>query len=106
MTTEVISEMLNKWLPFSWERFFSPQRAKDMWFGDELPPTLQDQVNSPFVQQSKWMMAHTLRQSLEAGMRRDAAMAEQRRVASARSRIGKRAKTSRHGGRDAKAPRH
>lgn len=95
-TIDVIPELLNKWLPMSWERFFSPQRAPDMWFSDELPPTYQDQVNSPFVQQSKWMMTHTLRQSYEAGLRREAAMAEQRRIASAGSRIGKRAKTKRH----------
>lgn len=96
MTTDVISEMSNKWLPFCWERFFSAQRAPDMWFGDELPPTLQDEVNSPFVQQSKWMMQHSLRQTLEAGMRREAAVAQGRRIASARSRIGKRVKTTRH----------
>jgi hypothetical protein len=95
MTTNIVNELANKWLPFSWEGFFSPQRAADMWFGDELPPTLQAEVNSPFVQQSKWMMQHTLRQSLESGLRRRAAVNEQRRMAALAGRVGKRVKTSR-----------
>lgn len=96
MTTNVISEMGNRWFPLTWESFFTPQRAADMWFGDELPPTLQDQVRSPFVQQSKWMIQHTMRQTLEAGLRRNAALAEQGRQKLMRSRVGKRAKTKRH----------
>lgn len=34
-------------------RFFTPQRAPDMWFSDELPPTYQDYLNSPEVRQAR-----------------------------------------------------
>lgn len=96
MTTNVFSELGDKWIPLHWTQCFAPQRAPDMWFGDELPPTLQADVMSPLVQQSMWMIQHTVRQTLERGMRRQAALAEQRRFTTARSRIGKRTKTKRH----------
>lgn len=94
-TTSVVTELADKWLPMPWEKFFSPQRAPDMWFGDELPPTLQAQVLNPFVQQSKLMLQHTVAQGVEQGMRRQAEHNEQRRLAAGASRIGKRAKTKR-----------
>lgn len=53
MTTNVVSELGNKWWPLPPEKFFTAQRAPDMWFGDELPPTLQDEMRSPVVTQTK-----------------------------------------------------
>jgi hypothetical protein len=97
MTTKnIVSELADKWLPMPWERFFTPQRAADMWFSDELPPTVQDMVLSPLVTQSKWMLQHTINQQLAEGMRRQAALNEQRRLKALASRVGKRRKTKRH----------
>lgn len=96
MTTNIVSELADKWLPMPWERFFSPQRAPDMWFPDELPPTYQEQVSSPLVTQSKWMLAHTVNQHLAESARQQAAVNERKRLMALASRVGKRRKTKRH----------
>jgi hypothetical protein len=98
MTTkvDVLNELGEKWWPMAWQRWFTPQRAPDMWFSDELPPTYQAQVASPYVQQSMWMIGHQVRQSLEQGVRQRAALAERRRLTALASRVGKRRKTKRH----------
>jgi hypothetical protein len=98
MTTkvDVLNELGEKWWPMAWQRWFTPQRAPDMWFGDELPPTLQAQVASPYVQQSMWMVQHQVRQTLEHGARQQAALNERRRLTALASRVGKRAKAKRH----------
>jgi hypothetical protein len=95
-TNNVVSELANKWWPLPPEKFFTAQRAPDMWFGDELPPTVQAEMRSPLVTQSKWMMRVQVQQNLARHAQRHAAQAEVRRQAVARSHIGKRAKTSRH----------
>lgn len=96
MTTNIVTELADKWLPMPWERFFTAQRAADMWFSDELPPTLQEQVSSPIVTQSKWMLQHTVNQQLAEGARQQAFEAERRRLTALASRVGKRRKTKRH----------
>jgi ABC-type lipoprotein release transport system permease subunit len=51
-------------LPFPVEHFFTPQRAPDMWFGDELPPTIQDYLNEPQVKQAKAFMTFQVLQQI------------------------------------------
>ena len=96
MTTNVISELADKWWPLTWEQFFSPQRAPDMWFGDELPPTYQEQVRSPLVQQAKWMAQYQANATLQQAEQQRIQRAEMLRHSVARSRVGKRVKTRRH----------
>jgi hypothetical protein len=96
MTTNVLSQLANNWWPLPPEKFFTMQRAPDMWFADELPPTLQDEMRSPIVTQSKAMLTFTLLQQLAVGERRNIVAAQQRRYTQARSHIGKRVKASRH----------
>lgn len=96
MTTNVISQLGDKWWPMPPEKFFTAQRAADMWFGDELPPTLQDEMRSPLVTQSKMFLQMQLRQAVQMGEKRRAAEAQQRRFTVARSRVGKRVKANRH----------
>lgn len=85
MTTNVVNELGDKWLPFPPEGFFTMQRAPDMWFGDELPPTIQALMASPFVTQAKMMAQVSLRQSFMDGQ---IAAHQQRRYRSAVSRVG------------------
>lgn len=92
MTTNVVSELADKWFPLPPEKFFAPQRAPDMWFGDELPPTLQAEMRSPLVTQSKMMLRYQALQTLEVGQRQQAIRDEQRRFIAARSHVGKRTK--------------
>lgn len=94
--TTMISELGNKWLPLSFERFFTAQRADDMWFGDELPPTAQAEMRSPLVLQSKLMLRHQVLTQLANAERRQIAAAETARRRHATSRVGKRGKSSRH----------
>lgn len=96
MTTNVINELGSRWLPFPPEQFFTMQRAADMWFGDELPPTLQAEMRSPLVTQSKMMLRQQLMQSVMMGEQRRTVEAQNRRHAEARSRVGKRVKAKRH----------
>lgn len=96
-TNNVISELGNKWWPIPFEGFFTPQRSSDgFWCGDEMPPTLQDELASPVVSQSKLMVQYALLQQLAQGEQRRIQEGERRRRAIARSRIGKRAKAHRH----------
>lgn len=96
MTTNTISILADKWFPMPVEKFFTPQRAPDMWFGDELPPTVQALMHSPFVVQAKQMAAYRIHQSLAAIARRKQAQAEQKSRKAQLSRVGKRVKASRH----------
>jgi hypothetical protein len=95
MTTNIVPELANKWWPLPPEKFFTMQRAADMWFGDELPPTLQAEMLSPLVTQSKAMLAFQILQQLAMGERQEMVKAQTRRYVQARSHIGKRTKTSR-----------
>lgn len=88
--TTVLSELGNKWYPLPAETLFTPQRAPDMWFGDELPPTMQEQMNSPTVQQAKFIVQYQLRQQFENAQRHAQAMAEYRRRGRAMTHVGKR----------------
>jgi hypothetical protein len=92
----VIATMADKMLPFTWQQFFTPQRAPDMWFGDELPPTLQEQVMNPAVQQAQWIAQFQAQQTLQRAAHEAAQRAEVQRQTVARSRIGKRAKAHRN----------
>jgi hypothetical protein len=92
MTTNVVHEMAERILPLPLESFFTPQRASDMWFGDELPPTIQDQLRSPAVTQAKMMLGMQVLQSNAVGERRRAALAEQARRRRAITHVGKRVK--------------
>jgi hypothetical protein len=94
--TTVFSELANKWWPLPPEKFFTEQRAPDMWFADELPPTLQDEMRSPLVSQSKMMLGMGVLQQLAIAERRRMAEQATRRYARARSHVGKRTKASRH----------
>lgn len=96
MTTNVINELGNRWLPFPVERFFTMQRAPDMWFGDELPPTAQAEMLSPLVTQTKLMVRQQLMQTVMMGQHRATVEAQRHRATVARSRVGKRAKVKRH----------
>lgn len=95
MTTNCVSELANKWWPLPPEKFFTKQRAPDMWFADELPPTVQAEMNSPLVTQSKAMLAYQILQQLAQTERQRMVETQQRRYAQARSRVGKRVKTKR-----------
>jgi hypothetical protein len=61
-----------KYLPLPWQQFFHDQRAAPnpetddggMWFGDELPPTYQDFLNSPRVRQAQMMSTLQLLQQI------------------------------------------
>lgn len=88
MTTSIISELGEKWWPLPPEMFFTPQRAPDMWFGDELPPTYQDQMRSPLVTQSKFMVAMQIRQNLAQHAQQQAIAEQRRRFLSARAKVG------------------
>jgi hypothetical protein len=58
--------------PIFIEEHFTPQRAPDMWFGDELPPTYQDYLNSPEVKQAKAFVAFQILQCLAEVEQRNA----------------------------------
>jgi hypothetical protein len=92
MLIAMTNELANKWWPLPPEKFFTAQRAPDIWFADELPPTLQDEMRSPVVTQAKAMLAFQIYQQLMIGERRQIMQAQTRRYAQARSHIGKRAK--------------
>jgi hypothetical protein len=89
MTT---NELANKWWPLPPEKFFTAQRAPDMWFADELPPTYQAEMASPVVTQAKAMMAFQVLQKLAMAERQRAVEAQARRYVQARSHVGKRVK--------------
>lgn len=92
MTTDpVLHELADKWLPFPPEAFFKPQ-IDPMWFAGELPPTLQDEMNSPLVTQGKLMMQYQIMQSLAMSERRAIADREMARRRHAVARVGKRVK--------------
>ena len=95
-TNNVVSMLADKWLPLPVEKFFTAQRAPDMWFSDELPPTVQALMHSPMIVQAKQAAAMQLYQQLMVKERNDLQRAEMKRRKVARSRIGKRAKSSRH----------
>lgn len=84
------NQVAEKWLPLSVDEFFTPARAYgDMWFGDELPPTLQDDMASPLVTQAKAMLAYQLLQQLAMEERRQVMVTQQRRLSAAKARIHK-----------------
>jgi len=62
-------------LPLPVEKFFTAQRAPDMWFSDELPPTYQDCLNDPRVQQARWTVAMQIAQVAAQVGRQEAARA-------------------------------
>lgn len=95
MTTNIVPELANKWWPLPPEKFFTMQRAPDMWFGDELPPTMQAEMLNPLVTQSKLMLQYQIMQQLARGEQHQMMENAKRRYVQARSHIGKRTKTSR-----------
>lgn len=96
MTTGVVNTLAEKWFPLPVEKFFTMQRAPDMWFADELPPTLQDEMRNPLLLQSKAMIAYQVSAQLARGeqQRIMAEVATRRQHATAR--VGKRVKSTRH----------
>ena len=92
-TNNVIGQLADKWWPLPPEKFFTAQRAQDMWFGDELPPTDQAAMRSPLVTQSKMMVRMQLNQIVAQGQQRRTA---EHQRALLRSRVGKRVKARRH----------
>jgi hypothetical protein len=94
--TTVVSELADKWLPLPIEQFFTVARALDMWFADELPPTLQDELRSPIVTQTKAMLRFQCLQQLAMHERQEMMELQQKRFAVARSRVGKRVNNKRH----------
>lgn len=60
MSNDLIHRIAEDMLPLPVEGFFTAQRAPDMWFGDELPPTFQAYLADPQVQQAKWMFRYQL----------------------------------------------
>lgn len=88
MTTNVISELGNKYLPFSVETLFTPQRAADMWFGDELPPTWQDEMRGPAMLQAKFMLSQHVLRALVQGEQRATVERQQRRYRAAKAKVG------------------
>jgi hypothetical protein len=96
MTTNIIHELADKWWPLPPEKFFTMQRAPDMWFGDELPPTIQDEMRNPAVVQAKMIVRYQIGQQLMAGEQKRIMEAEKLRRVVAVSRVGKRAKTRRN----------
>ena len=64
--------------------FFTPQRAPDgQWFGDELPPSIQDYLNSPNVKMARDFTRYQILTEL--------AQAEQRRMIAADPKMRKQA---------------
>jgi hypothetical protein len=57
---DLIHRIAEDMLPLPVEKFFTMARAPDMWFGDELPPTLQDYLADPAVQQARWIARHQI----------------------------------------------
>jgi hypothetical protein len=61
MKSNVIADLGEQYLPMPFTKFFHDQRAMPkpenndggMWFGDEMPPTMQDYLNSPQVRQAQ-----------------------------------------------------
>jgi cell envelope opacity-associated protein A len=94
--TTVISELGNKWWPLPPEKFLTAASAPDMWFADELPPTLQDEMRNPAVTQMKTMLRYQIVQQLMQNEQRRTIENQVRRYAQARSHVGKRVKASRH----------
>lgn len=96
MTTDAVKQLGDKWLPLTHERFFTPQRAPDMWFSDELPPSFQRELASPIVTQTKALVQFQMLQALAVAERQREAQAQQRRRVAAHHRIGKGRKARRH----------
>jgi len=57
---DLIHRIAEDMLPLPVEKFFTAQRAPDMWFGDELPPTYQAYLADPAVQQARWIARHRI----------------------------------------------
>lgn len=54
MNDRPFQQLADRFLPMPWWKYFTDQRCPDgMWFGDELPPTLQDYLNDPKIQQAQ-----------------------------------------------------
>jgi hypothetical protein len=61
MENDALQQLGERYLPLAPEQLFAPQRAAPnpetgdggKWFGDELPPTYQDFLNSPAVKRAK-----------------------------------------------------
>jgi hypothetical protein len=88
-TSNVISEMAEKWWPMCPERWFTMQRADDMWFGDELPPTYQALMRSPAIVQAKFMLRQAICKALAEGEQRREVLAQRAARNIAVARVGK-----------------
>jgi hypothetical protein len=64
----VLQQLGEQFWPLNPLCHFAPQRAAPnpetgdggQWFGDELPPSYQDFLNSPRVQQARMLMAYQM----------------------------------------------
>jgi hypothetical protein len=90
MTTDVLNHLGDKYIPLPIEAFFTPRRSLDgFWCADEMPPTIQDAFNNPYVVQSRAMLGLTIIQRLQQSMmQREAQREAQRSRPRARSRRG------------------
>jgi hypothetical protein len=78
MIDNVVRELAEHFLPLPVTKFFAPQRAAPnpetgdggKWFGDELPPTMQDYLNSPEVRRAQLLLTLQWLQKLQASARR------------------------------------
>lgn len=67
MSDDLLSKMGNQYLPLHYSQFFTAQRAPDFWCGDELPPTYQDYLNSPRMQQAQAFLQFQMLQQMSQG---------------------------------------
>ena len=70
VANDLIHRLAEDMLPLPAEQFFTAARAPDMWFGDQLPPTYQDYLDSPQVQQAKWLARYQMSVAAERFERR------------------------------------
>lgn len=83
MTTDpVVNQLAEKFLPLNPLGFFTPERAPDMWFGDELAPSLQAEMSSPQVAQSRMMLGLQIMRGAFAHQQHETVRARQRRLIS------------------------
>lgn len=83
MTSDpVLNQLGEKWLPLSPLCLFTQQRAPDMWFPDELPPTLQAEMSNPQVAQSRMMLGLQIMKGAFTHQQRQMVRARQQRLIS------------------------
>lgn len=69
----VVESLGRTYLPLDWRQFFADEKAPPnpetsdcgMWFGNELPPTYQEFLRSPRVQQSQMITTMQMAQRIQ-----------------------------------------